>query len=424
MDEFAGRVAVVTGAASGMGRAFARRFAAEGMSVVLADLDAGGAEREAAALREAGTDAVAATADVTDPASVEALAETAFGRWGAVHVLCNNAGGGGGSRGPIWESPLDLWESVFALNLYGVVHGVRSFVPRMIAMDEEAHVVNTASVSGVVPGGLIYGAAKHAVVSLTETLHLQLRRRGLRVRAHALCPWFVKTALTRRNADPRAAAAYERGAEPEEAAEAVMGALRDGRFYVLPQHDLDELILARARNIAAEGAPASVSPWEASAGARGGREPRAGAPAGEYLPSPRAWVADQVRVYEESGGREGATLRDTGLPVIVVTHRGRRTGAIRKAPLMKVADGDGYVLVGSMGGAPRHPLWCRNLLADPEVEIRDRGRVVRMRARLVGDEAERRRLWALAVEAYPPYEDYRRRTDRVFHVFRAEPAAG
>ena len=421
MDEFAGRVAVVTGAASGMGRAFARRFAAEGMRVVLADLDAGGAEREAAALRGAGAEAVAAPTDVTDPASVEALAETAFGRWGAVHVLCNNAGGGGGSRGPIWESPLEEWESVFALNLYGAAHGVRSFVPRMIAMDEEAHVVNTASVSGVVPGGLIYGAAKHAVVSLTETLHLQLQRRGLRVRAHALCPWFVKTALTRRNTDPRAVAAYERGIEPEAVAGAVLDALRDGRFYVLPQHDLDELILARARNVVAGGAPASVSPWEASAGARGGS---ADALAGEYLPSPRAWVAEQVRAYEESGGREGATLRDTGLPVIVVTHRGRRTGAIRKAPLMKVADGDGYVLVGSMGGAPRHPLWCRNLLADPEVEIRDGGRVLRMRARPVGDEAERRRLWALAVAAYPPYEDYRRRTDRVFHVFRAEPAAG
>ena len=420
MDEFAGRVAVVTGAASGMGRAFSRRFAAEGMRVALADLDAEGAEREAAALRGAGADAVATPTDVTDPASVEALAEAAFGRWGAVHVLCNNAGGGGGARGPIWESPLGLWESVFALNLYGVVHGVRSFVPRMIAMDKEAHVVNTASVSGVVPGGLIYGAAKHAVVSLTETLHLQLRRRGLRVRAHALCPWFVKTALTRRNPDPRAVAAYERGIEPETVAGAVLGALRDGRFYVLPQRDLDELILARARNVVAGGAPASVTPWEAGAGAAGAR---AGAPAGEYLPSPRAWVAEQVRIYEESGGREGATLRDTGLPVIVVTHRGRRTGAIRKAPLMRVADGDGYVLVGSMGGAPRSPLWCGNLLADPEVEIRDGGRVARMRARPVEDEAERRRLWALAVEAYPPYEDYRRRTDRVFPIFRAGPAA-
>ena len=270
MDDFEGRVAVITGAASGMGRAYAQRFSAEGMRVVLADIDADALARVVDELREAGRDASGVVTDVSDAEAVEALAEAAFERHGAVHVLCNNAGGSGGSGGPIWESTLDQWDFVFGLNLYGVLHGVRSFVPRMIAMDEEAHIVNTSSMSGIVPGGLIYGAAKHAVVSLTETLYLQLRRRQLKVHAHALCPWFVKTSLTQRSSDERALAAYEGAIEPEAVAEAVMRALRDDRFYVLPQHDLDELILARGQNIVDEKEPASVTPWEASARVRGG----------------------------------------------------------------------------------------------------------------------------------------------------------
>ena len=139
----------------------------------------------------------------------------------------------------------------------------------------------------------------------------------------------------------------------------------------------------------------------------------------EYVPSPSEWVAEQVERYEASDGAEGYELR--GMPVIIVTHRGRRTGNIRKVPLMRVADGDGYVLVGSMGGAPTHPLWYHNLLADPAVEIRDRERVQPMRARLVEDAAERERLWALAVAAYPDYQPYQERTERQIPLFRAEP---
>ena len=270
MDDFEGKVAVITGAASGMGRAYARRFSAEGMSVVLADIDADGLDRLVAELREAGRDASGVVADVMDADSVEALAETAFERHGGVHVLSSNAGGSGDSRGPIWENTQEQWEFVFGLNMYGVVNGIRSFVPRMIAMGEEAHVVNTSSMSGIVPGGLIYGAAKHAVVSISETLYLQLRRRNLKVHAHALCPWFVKTSLTDRSDDPRAVAAYRGAIQPEDVAEAVVQALRDNRFYILPQHDLDELILARAQNIVAESEPASVTPWEASASVRSG----------------------------------------------------------------------------------------------------------------------------------------------------------
>jgi len=138
----------------------------------------------------------------------------------------------------------------------------------------------------------------------------------------------------------------------------------------------------------------------------------------EYIPSPTEWVRKQVELYEGSGGTEGAELR--GLPVIIVTHHGRKTGAIRKTPLMRVADGDRYVLVGSRGGAPEHPVWVHNLRADADVEIRDKADVQRMRVREVQGE-ERARLWKIAVAAFAPYEEYQRKTERVIPVFLAVP---
>jgi len=141
----------------------------------------------------------------------------------------------------------------------------------------------------------------------------------------------------------------------------------------------------------------------------------------DYIPSPRQWVRDQVELYERSGGREGTTLRDTGLPVIIVTHTGNKTGAIRKTPLMRVKDGAHYVLVGSVGGAPSHPVWVYNLRANPDVEIRDHTVVQPMRVREVSDERERERLWKLAVAAFPPYADYQAKTTRRIPVFVAEP---
>lgn len=141
----------------------------------------------------------------------------------------------------------------------------------------------------------------------------------------------------------------------------------------------------------------------------------------DYIPSPSKWVADQVELYESSGGTEGLTLRDTGLPVIIVTNRGRKTGAIRKTPLMRVVDGPNYVLVASQGGAPTHPFWYYNLKAEPNVEIRDETEVYQMRVREVEDAEERQRLWDLAVAAYPLYQAYQERTERVIPVFVAEP---
>ena len=143
----------------------------------------------------------------------------------------------------------------------------------------------------------------------------------------------------------------------------------------------------------------------------------------EYIPSPRDWVREQVELYESSDGKEGTTLRDTGLPVVLVTHTGRKTGAVRKTPLMRVADGASYVLVGSMGGAPTNPVWVHNLRANPNVEIRDHTVVHPMRVREVTDERERARLWQLAVAAFPPYEEYQGRTTRRIPLFVAEPDA-
>ncbi len=142
-----------------------------------------------------------------------------------------------------------------------------------------------------------------------------------------------------------------------------------------------------------------------------------------YIPSPRDWVREQVELYESSGGTKGTTLRDTGLPCILFTHKGNKTGAIRKTPLMRVRDGRSYVLVASVGGAPKDPVWVHNLRANPDIELRDETVVQPMRVREVADETERARLWALAVAAYPPYEEYQARTSRRIPVFLAEPVS-
>ncbi len=142
----------------------------------------------------------------------------------------------------------------------------------------------------------------------------------------------------------------------------------------------------------------------------------------EYIPPTVEWVRQQVELYESSGGKAGTTLRDTGLPVVIVTHIGRKTGAVRKTPLMRVVTDDGtYVLVASKGGAPQHPAWYHSLRTRSEVTIRDRERVFQARIREVTDPGERARLWEAAVKAYPPYAEYQQRTSRQIPVFAAEP---
>ena len=141
----------------------------------------------------------------------------------------------------------------------------------------------------------------------------------------------------------------------------------------------------------------------------------------EYIPTPIDWVREQVELYESSGGTKGTTLRDTGLPCVLVTHTGNKTGAIRKTPLRKVKDKESYVLVGSQGGAPKNPQWVKNLHSNDKVELRDATDVFQMRVREVSDEQERSRVWELAVKAFPPYEEYQKKTSRKIPVFLAEP---
>ena len=140
----------------------------------------------------------------------------------------------------------------------------------------------------------------------------------------------------------------------------------------------------------------------------------------EYIPPTLDWVRKQVEEYEGSGGTKGTTLLDTGMPCIIVTHMGNKSGGIRKIPLMRVKVDDGYVLVGSMGGQPKNPSWVYNLRANPDVEIRDKTEVFKMRVREVEDDAERQRFWDASAEAYPPYNDYQAKTTRKIPVFLAE----
>lgn len=141
----------------------------------------------------------------------------------------------------------------------------------------------------------------------------------------------------------------------------------------------------------------------------------------EYIAPSIDWVREQVELYESSGGTEGTTLLDTGMPCILVIHQGNKSGAVRKIPLMRVKVDQSYVLVGSMGGQPKNPVWVYNLRANPDVEIRDRTEVFKMRVREVDDAAERERLWSAAAEAFPPYNDYQAKTSRVIPVFVADP---
>lgn len=140
----------------------------------------------------------------------------------------------------------------------------------------------------------------------------------------------------------------------------------------------------------------------------------------KYIPPTLDWVREQVELYEGSGGTEGTTLRDTGLPCIIVTHTGNKTGGVRKIPLMRVKVGDNYVLIGSYGGRPENPVWVYNLRANPGVEIRDKTEVFKMRVREVTDDAERAPLWAASADAFPPYNEYQEKTSRKIPVFLAE----
>ena len=195
MKELKGKVAVITGAASGIGRALADRCVQEGMKAVLADVEVDALAKAEAGLKASGATVLAVPTDVSQARSVAALAQKTLEAFGAVHLLCNNAGVG--SEAAIWESTLEEWEWVMGVNLWGVIHGVRAFVPIMLAQDTECHIVNTASMAGLIsgPGLGAYKVTKHAVVSLSETLHHELAERAAKVRVSVLCPGFVNTRI-------------------------------------------------------------------------------------------------------------------------------------------------------------------------------------------------------------------------------------
>jgi NAD(P)-dependent dehydrogenase (short-subunit alcohol dehydrogenase family) len=250
MEELRGRVAVVTGAASGIGLGIARAFLAEGTRVVLADVDADRLEREVGALDPDAVEGV--VCDVADPAAVERLAAAALGRFGAVHVICNNAGIIRGGR--TWELPLADWDAVLRVNLLGVIHGVRTFVPLLLESGVEGHVVNVASMAAVnpVPGIGPYNVAKHGVLALSETLDMELRAAEALIGVTVVMPGQVPTRLGRASDDPTETDENGPGTlPPATVGRMVVDAVRAGRTYLFTHPERIPDVEARFARITA-----------------------------------------------------------------------------------------------------------------------------------------------------------------------------
>ena len=269
MKDFKGKVAVVTGAASGIGRALAERFAAEGMKVVLADVNPATLAETERELKAAGRTVVAVVTDVSKSAEVEALARKALEAFGAVHIVCNNAGLSS-PPAPVWETLLSDWDLVLSVNLMGVIYGIRTFLPILLSQGTEGHIVNTASVAGLISSPFLgpYHASKHAVVTLSEGLHYELALLGASVKVSVLCPGWVRTGIieaVRKRAGTASAARLPllaeweegyaqnvaQGMPPEQVAEFVFRGVREEQFYILTSPEWTPLVADRAAGIVA-----------------------------------------------------------------------------------------------------------------------------------------------------------------------------
>ena len=289
MKDLAGKVAVVTGAGSGFGREFARIGARERMKLVLADVQEDALHDAVEEARTSGADAVGVRTDVSSAAEVEHLAAQTLESFGAAHLLFNNAGVAGGG-GFVWEASLKDWQWVMGVNLMGVVHGIRSFVPLMLRQGDECHVVNTASAAGLVSAPLmaVYNVSKHGVVVLSETLHHELRAANARIGVSVLCPAFVPTNIrtSERNRPPALSesgaptasqiAARERSEKAvssgrlgaAEVARLTFEAVRDDRFYVITHPKMLASVQLRLQDIVAQRTPTDPYTFKPEVAAR------------------------------------------------------------------------------------------------------------------------------------------------------------
>ena len=275
MKDFKDKVAVVTGAASGMGLAFAHKFAEEGMSVVLADIEAEALSMAEAAVKAKGGKVAAVRTNVMSEQDIQALADRAFSTFGNVHILCNNAGVAASAatlRSRPWETPMSDWEWTWGVNFMGVLYGIRAFIPRMLENGEEGHIVNTASMAGLLTGANPYNISKHSVVCLTEGIYKEFKGMGAKLSASVLCPGLIRTAIleSERNRPPEFGpptdltaqrpevqqfsamftAAINTGYEPEEVARQVFEAIREDSFYIFPaQENVLESVKTRMTDI-------------------------------------------------------------------------------------------------------------------------------------------------------------------------------